>query len=289
MAATSAAQPVQLETDCVYCGQDLQYPETAQFVQCPTCEQVMSPLTPLLHYVSCAVCKTLLSHPAHAPSIRCPKCTAVMDVSARYVHHRSSSSHSDGLTYSQDRPRIMPVTNNKRKASSNSWAEMSRSQVQDDEDEAAAAAAAGAVPPQPPPEEEQKKKKEKRVKKDPNFPKRAKNAYMVFCTLERPNLKDKHPDWSFGQLGAKLGDIWRQMETDAKAPYEERAKQDRQRFKQELADYTARYGAEAAAAEAEKMHPNKKRKTEKARKAAAAKKKAAKAAAAAAAAAAKKK
>jgi len=48
-------------------------------------------------------------------------------------------------------------------------------------------------------------------RKDPNAPKAASNAYMVFCKERRSELKKQHPDLPFGQLGAKLGQMWRAL------------------------------------------------------------------------------
>jgi hypothetical protein len=75
----------------------------------------------------------------------------------------------------------------------------------------------------------------RKKRKDPNAPKRASNAYMIFCKEHRNQLKEERPDLAFGKLGAKLGEIWRTMSVEEKMPYEERALSDRERYKRELA------------------------------------------------------
>lgn len=80
-------------------------------------------------------------------------------------------------------------------------------------------------------------KQPQKKRKDPNAPKRASNAYMIFCKERRARLKQERPDLPFGKVGAQLGDIWRQMSAEEKKPYEDRAASDRERYKQELEKY----------------------------------------------------
>lgn len=75
-------------------------------------------------------------------------------------------------------------------------------------------------------------------RKDPKAPKRASNAYMIFCREQRTALKEKRPELPFGKLGARLGEIWREMTAEQKKPYELRAANDRDRYKLEASHYT---------------------------------------------------
>ena len=74
-------------------------------------------------------------------------------------------------------------------------------------------------------------------KKDPNAPKAASNAYMIFCKERRSKLKKENPDLAFGKIGAKLGEIWRALTPEEKRPYEERAASDRERYRKEMENY----------------------------------------------------
>lgn len=95
-------------------------------------------------------------------------------------------------------------------------------------------------------------------KKDPNAPKAASNAYMIFCKERRAELKQENPDLvigsrsyymftnliymcvarqAFGKIGAKLGEIWRTMSSEEKRPYEERASADRERYRRQMESY----------------------------------------------------
>jgi len=59
----------------------------------------------------------------------------------------------------------------------------------------------------------------KKAKKDKDAPKSAPSAYVLFCTQERPKLKAKHPDATFGELGTLLGAAWKALDNDAKEPF----------------------------------------------------------------------
>merc|ERR1711990_133725 len=43
----------------------------------------------------------------------------------------------------------------------------------------------------------------KKRPKDPNAPKRASNAYMIFCKERRARLKEENPELPFGRIGAR--------------------------------------------------------------------------------------
>lgn len=74
-------------------------------------------------------------------------------------------------------------------------------------------------------------------KKDPNAPKAASNAYMIFCKERRAELKLENPKLAFGKIGAKLGEIWRNLSSEEKRPYEERASSDRERYRKQMESY----------------------------------------------------
>lgn len=79
--------------------------------------------------------------------------------------------------------------------------------------------------------------KKAKKKKDPNAPKAASNAYMIFCKEKRPKLKEEYEDYTFGQIGSKLGEIWRSMSSEEKKPFEDLATEDRERFRRESEAY----------------------------------------------------
>ncbi|XP_057768691.1 FACT complex subunit SSRP1 isoform X2 [Salvia miltiorrhiza] len=86
-------------------------------------------------------------------------------------------------------------------------------------------------------EDEGSKKKKQKKKKDPNAPKRAISAFMFFCQTERENLKKTHPGISFTEVGKVLGERWNKMTGEEKCPYEAKARADKIRYSDEIADY----------------------------------------------------
>jgi LSD1 subclass zinc finger protein len=79
-------------------------------------------------------------------------------------------------------------------------------------------------------------KNKPKKKKDPQAPKAASNAYMIFCKEMRPQLK-KENELTFGKIGAKLGEMWRNLSNDEKRPYEDKATEDRERYRKEMIAY----------------------------------------------------
>ena len=62
-------------------------------------------------------------------------------------------------------------------------------------------------------------KKKKRAKKDPDAPKRNRNAYMFFCQAMRTGLKTQDPGLKMIALSKLMGGKWKGMDADAKKPY----------------------------------------------------------------------
>ena len=101
-------------------------------------------------------------------------------------------------------------------------------------------------------EEEQKKKpakkgkkgpspKKKRAKKDADAPKRATTAFMVWMNSEgRAAAKAENPDLKVTEVGKRCGELWKAMDADAKAPWEEKAKADKVRYEAEMKEYKAK-------------------------------------------------
>eukprot|EP00808_Paulinella_micropora_P004828 g73538.t1 len=166
-------------TECVHCGEELSYPSSSLYIQCPKCCQTMNPHSPHAKYMNCIGCNTLLSHPPSSLTIQCPKCLVIMELPVQVKVMRA--------------------------------------------------------PPQVLPGESLRRFRKKR--KDPNAPKRASNAYMIFCKERRAELKETRPELAFGKLGAKLGEIWRTMSSEEKKPYEDRAAMDRDRYQKEMLIY----------------------------------------------------
>ncbi|KAL4448032.1 hypothetical protein ABPG75_005251 [Micractinium tetrahymenae] len=75
--------------------------------------------------------------------------------------------------------------------------------------------------------------------------KKPSNAYLFFTNAKRAEVKAAHPDLAFGALNAKLGELYKALSPEEKAPFEVQAVADKQRYAAEVA---AAGGAAAVAA-----------------------------------------
>ena len=91
-------------------------------------------------------------------------------------------------------------------------------------------------------------------KKDPSKPKRGLNKYMSFTKAMRAGVATAHPEMSPKDVSRELGQQWRAMSDEDKAPYIEMAKQNKEVSEKALAvwetEQKAKAVAEAAVAEA---------------------------------------
>ena len=53
------------------------------------------------------------------------------------------------------------------------------------------------------------RKRKVRAKKDPNAPKRAMSAYILFSNDHRAQVKEEKPDMKFGEIARELADRWK--------------------------------------------------------------------------------
>lgn len=76
-------------------------------------------------------------------------------------------------------------------------------------------------------------KKEKRSRKDPNAPKRALSGYIFFAQ----DFRSKHSNMNITEQMSKAGEAWRAMNDSEKAPYEQKAAKDKQRYEKECRSF----------------------------------------------------
>eukprot|EP00039_Didymoeca_costata_P017955 m.331504 g.331504 ORF g.331504 m.331504 type:complete len:127 (+) comp16746_c0_seq1:159-539(+) len=86
--------------------------------------------------------------------------------------------------------------------------------------------------------------KKQRKKKDPNAPKRGMSAFMIYANEVRAEVKEDHPGIGFGELGKKLGELWRGLSDSEKKPYQNKAAKDKERYMAEKAAYEAKKSEE---------------------------------------------
>ena len=81
--------------------------------------------------------------------------------------------------------------------------------------------------------------KGKSPKKDPNAPKGAKNAYIIFCADNRNQVKTDNPEMNAKEIISELARLWKEADEDVKAEYQEKATEDKKRYQEEMSDYAS--------------------------------------------------
>jgi len=82
----------------------------------------------------------------------------------------------------------------------------------------------------------------KRPARDPYRPKRAKSAFSSFAEATRKELESAVPDMEPGMLTKLLGQEWRKLTDEDKAPYTALAATDLERYEKEMRVYESRFG-----------------------------------------------
>jgi len=65
-------------------------------------------------------------------------------------------------------------------------------------------------------------------------PKRPRSAYLLWSMQRRPEFKEENPDLNFRTLGQGLGQEWRGMSAEDRAPYQAMVLKDKQRYQHEM-------------------------------------------------------
>ena len=86
----------------------------------------------------------------------------------------------------------------------------------------------------------EKGKKKAKAKKDPDAPKKAMSAYMLWMNGKgRATVKAENPSAGLGEIGKLCGEMWRKMGTAEKEEWEEKANEDKERYKSDMILYKA--------------------------------------------------
>lgn len=80
--------------------------------------------------------------------------------------------------------------------------------------------------------------KQGKPKKDPNAPKRAMTAFMLFSNASRAKVKEDNPGISFGELGKKMGELYKKLTPEEREKFDGLNNKDKERYKKEMAAYT---------------------------------------------------
>lgn len=90
------------------------------------------------------------------------------------------------------------------------------------------------------------KKASKKKRKDPNAPKKALTAFMFFSNHMRDRVKEENPGISFGEVAKKIGQMFKALTEKEKVKWDEKADEDKQRYKEEMTAYKKKQGGEKA-------------------------------------------
>ena len=82
-------------------------------------------------------------------------------------------------------------------------------------------------------------KSKKRAPTDPNAPKRANSAFILFSQAERANIKRENPEATNAELFKRLGEKWRDADADTKARFEALYKANKATADEEMAKYAS--------------------------------------------------
>ena len=63
------------------------------------------------------------------------------------------------------------------------------------------------------------------------------SPFLFFSNEKRSQIQNEFPDMKITEVSAKLGEIWRQMSEEEKAPYVEKSKSDRDRYKTQQSEF----------------------------------------------------
>ncbi len=118
-----------------------------------------------------------------------------------------------------------------------------------DDKERYAKAMEGYTPPEGSDEPEPKKGKKAKAKKDPNAPKKALSAFILFSNAKRAEvtaeLKAANPDMKgVAEVGKKLGEMWKALSDAEKEPFNKMAADDKERYAKAMEDYKLTQGGE---------------------------------------------
>lgn len=87
--------------------------------------------------------------------------------------------------------------------------------------------------------------KKSKVPKDPNAPKRPKNAFLLFCEIERDSVRTAAESSTSEpvDIARELGRVWTDMNDEARKPFRDMYDEDRVRYDREMTIYDANKNA----------------------------------------------
>jgi hypothetical protein len=81
------------------------------------------------------------------------------------------------------------------------------------------------------------KGKKAKAKKDPNAPKKPLTSFMLFSNENRSRIQKENPSMTFGELGKKIGELFRGLSSSEKQKYEDMSKKAKEQYKKQMQEY----------------------------------------------------
>jgi len=98
-----------------------------------------------------------------------------------------------------------------------------------------------------PPKAKMDAEKTPKAKKDPNAPKRARSAYILFSTEEGKNVRQANPKLTAPEVLKEVGRRWGVLDPKLKAAFEQKAAADKERYTEEMESYSPPNSPDVAA------------------------------------------
>ena len=87
------------------------------------------------------------------------------------------------------------------------------------------------------------KAKKPKAKKDPNAPKKPLTSFMLFSKEVRTRIQKENPSMTFGELGKKIGELFRGLSSSEKQKYEDMFKEEKERYKKQMQEFENKQNA----------------------------------------------
>lgn len=84
---------------------------------------------------------------------------------------------------------------------------------------------------------DEERPKKRRKKKDKDAPKKPCSAFVWFSKEQRPIIKKKNMNASFGDMGRLIGAAWQKLGEEDRKPYQKKAEEDKIRYGEEMKNY----------------------------------------------------
>jgi len=111
-----------------------------------------------------------------------------------------------------------------------------------------------------------KKRTSTKKKKDPDAPKKALTAWILYFSGQRENIKKKNPELLFGELTKQASKQWRKLPDAKRKKYDDMAAADKKRYEREMKAYNKKKSMESSEEESSEEESKSRSKSDKSSK-----------------------